>query len=129
MSDDSPIKPISLQAPPRSVMPGAGCNGLVAVDAAVHRHCGLVGRPPAAAFIDKDGTLVEDVPFNVDPGLLRFTPRAVEGLSLLAAQGYQIVVVTNQPGIALGLFDASHEGMYSCLAHHRRPYRVPRVPT
>lgn len=65
--------------------------------------------PPArrAAFIDKDGTLVEDVPYNVDPALLRFTRHAVDGLRLLAEAGYLIVVVTNQPGVALGLFDTA----------------------
>jgi D-glycero-D-manno-heptose 1,7-bisphosphate phosphatase len=58
-----------------------------------------------AAFIDKDGTLVENVPYNVDPALLRFTPGALAGLRLLAQAGYRIVVVSNQPGIALGRFD------------------------
>jgi histidinol-phosphate phosphatase family protein len=66
--------------------------------------------PPAAplapaVFLDKDGTLVEDVPYNVDPAKLRFTPNAVAGLKLLQAQGYRLIVVTNQPGIALGHFD------------------------
>jgi histidinol-phosphate phosphatase family protein len=58
-----------------------------------------------AVFIDKDGTLVEDVPYNVDPALIRFTPNALEGLLLLADAGYQLIVVTNQPGIAFNLFD------------------------
>jgi len=58
----------------------------------------------AAVFIDKDGTLVEDVPFNVDPSLVRFTRHAVEGLRTLDRAGYAIVVVTNQPGIATGRF-------------------------
>lgn len=59
-----------------------------------------------AVFLDKDGTLVENVPYNVDPALLRFTPHAAEALRLLAAQGWRLIVVTNQPGLALGLFDA-----------------------
>lgn len=58
-----------------------------------------------AVFLDKDGTLVENVPYNVDPGKLRLTPRAVEGLALLKAHGYAFVVVTNQSGIARGYFD------------------------
>lgn len=58
-----------------------------------------------AVFIDKDGTLVENVPHNVDPARLRLTVGAVEGLSLLAAHGFRLIVVTNQPGVALGLFD------------------------
>ena len=60
-----------------------------------------------AVFIDKDGTLVHDVPYNVDPDRLAFTPHAVEGLRLLQAQGHALVIVTNQPGIALGLFDSA----------------------
>ena len=57
-----------------------------------------------AVFIDKDGTLVENVPYNVDPALLRLTPNALEGLRLLQAAGYRLIVVTNQPGIAYGWF-------------------------
>lgn len=58
-----------------------------------------------AVFLDKDGTLVEDVPYNVDPALLRFTPGALQGLRLLLGAGYHLVVVSNQPGLALGHFD------------------------
>ncbi|MEW6707246.1 MAG: HAD family hydrolase [Pseudomonadota bacterium] len=61
--------------------------------------------PNKAVFLDKDGTLVEDVPYNVDPARLRFTPNASAGLKLLQAHGYLLIVVTNQPGIALGHFD------------------------
>lgn len=57
-----------------------------------------------AVFIDKDGTLVEDIPYNVDPAKLRFTPHAMEGLRLLAERGYKLIVVTNQPGLAFGMF-------------------------
>jgi histidinol-phosphate phosphatase family protein len=59
-----------------------------------------------AAFIDKDGTLVHDEPFNVDPRRIRWTPHAIEGLRLLASQGHLLVIVTNQPGVALGRFEA-----------------------
>ena len=58
-----------------------------------------------AIFIDRDGTLIEDVPYNVDPQRLHFTREAIEGLMLLQAYGYALVVVTNQPGVGLGLFD------------------------
>ena len=57
-----------------------------------------------AVFIDKDGTLVENVPYNVDPALLRFTPNAVEGLRRLVRAGYLLIVVSNQPGVALQRF-------------------------
>jgi histidinol-phosphate phosphatase family protein len=75
-------------------------------------------RPKRAVFLDKDGTLVEDVPYNVDPALLRFTPNAVAGLKLLQAQGYLLIVVTNQPGIALGHFDrAALAKLQAALKH------------
>lgn len=64
-------------------------------------------RPPfgrAAVFLDKDGTLVEDVPYNVDPAQLRFMPGVLAGLQLLARAGLPLIVVSNQPGQALGRF-------------------------
>lgn len=62
-------------------------------------------RPWAPAlFLDKDGTLVEDVPYNVDPAQLRFMPGAGATLARLAAAGFALVMITNQSGIGRGLF-------------------------
>jgi D-glycero-D-manno-heptose 1,7-bisphosphate phosphatase len=60
-----------------------------------------------AVFIDKDGTLIHDVPYNVDPSLLRFRHGAPEALAALSAQGFALIVVTNQSGIAQGRFTAA----------------------
>ena len=57
-----------------------------------------------AIFIDKDGTLISDVPYNVNPQLIRFEDHAVESLYLLQQKGYYLIVVSNQPGISLGYF-------------------------
>ena len=57
-----------------------------------------------AVFLDKDGTLIEDVPYNVDPERVQLTQGAVEGLQLLNASGYQLIVITNQSGVARGYF-------------------------
>jgi histidinol-phosphate phosphatase family protein len=62
----------------------------------------LMGK--RAVFLDKDGTLVVDVAYNVDPARLTLTPRAGEALRLLQDLGYELVVVSNQSGIARGLF-------------------------
>lgn len=58
-----------------------------------------------AVFLDKDGTLVEDIPYNVDPDRVRLMEGALEGLRLLQNYGYDLIVVTNQSGVARGFFD------------------------
>jgi histidinol-phosphate phosphatase family protein len=55
-------------------------------------------------FLDKDGTLIEDLPYNVDPRRIRLAPGAREAIRLLGAAGYRFVVVTNQSGVARGYF-------------------------
>jgi histidinol-phosphate phosphatase family protein len=57
-----------------------------------------------AIFLDKDGTLVENVPYNVNPALLELTWHAGPGLQMLKQLGYALIVVSNQPGVAKGLF-------------------------
>ena len=58
-----------------------------------------------AVFLDKDGTLIEDIPYNVNPDLIRLSTGALEGLGLLQAEGYQLIVLTNQSGVARGYFE------------------------
>jgi len=69
--------------------------------------CRSSAPPPAlrrAVFIDKDGTLVEDVPYNVDPTLLRFRAGALAALAALADAGFMLLLATNQSGLAQGFF-------------------------
>jgi D,D-heptose 1,7-bisphosphate phosphatase len=58
-----------------------------------------------AVFLDKDGTLIKDVPYNVDPNLMTLAPGAAEGLQGLRDAGYRLVVITNQSGVARGYFE------------------------
>jgi histidinol-phosphate phosphatase family protein len=60
-----------------------------------------------AVFLDKDGTLLRDVPFNVDPQRMTLMPGVASGLRALFDAGYKLCVVSNQPGVALGLFARS----------------------
>jgi D-glycero-D-manno-heptose 1,7-bisphosphate phosphatase len=55
-------------------------------------------------FLDRDGTLVEEVAYLHDPGRLALLP-GVAALAGLAAAGYALVVVTNQAGVARGYYD------------------------
>jgi D-glycero-D-manno-heptose 1,7-bisphosphate phosphatase len=57
-----------------------------------------------AVLLDKDGTLLEDVPYNVDPRQMRFAAGAAEGIVRLHDAGYILAVVSNQSGVALGRF-------------------------
>jgi histidinol-phosphate phosphatase family protein len=60
-----------------------------------------------AVLLDRDGTLIEDVPYNADPDKVRPVPGARAALDRLRAAGLRTGVVTNQSGVARGLFTAS----------------------
>ncbi len=60
--------------------------------------------PGRTVLFDKDGTLIEDVPFNVDPARIRLVPGVEASLRRLGAAGFAAAVVTNQPGVARGYF-------------------------
>ena len=57
-----------------------------------------------AIFIDKDGTLIENMPGNLDPARIRFTPGALDGLWRLQQAGWALVIVSNQPALGEGRF-------------------------
>jgi D-glycero-D-manno-heptose 1,7-bisphosphate phosphatase len=60
-----------------------------------------------AALFDRDGTLVEDVPYNRDEARVRAVPGARAALDRLRRRGLPIGVVTNQSGVARGLLSAA----------------------
>jgi D-glycero-D-manno-heptose 1,7-bisphosphate phosphatase len=57
-----------------------------------------------AAFLDRDGTIIEERHFLADPADVRLLPGAAAALRDLAEAGFLLVLVTNQSGIARGLF-------------------------
>lgn len=78
----------------------------------------MIAAARPAVFVDKDGTLVHNVPYNVDPALLRFHTGALDALSELAQTGFTIVIVTNQSGVARGHFTlAEFERLRIALLH------------
>lgn len=66
----------------------------------------MSGDTPDAVLLDRDGTLVVDVPYNGDPARVEPMPGAVEALDRLRAAGVPTALVSNQSGIARGLIDA-----------------------
>ncbi len=65
------------------------------------------GQRSRAVFLDKDGTLIEDFPYNVDPDEIVLAPGAQDALLLLKRHGVRLFVVTTQPGVAYGFFAES----------------------
>ena len=62
-----------------------------------------VSDRPRAVLFDRDGTLIQNVPYCADPSRVRPMPGAAEALALLRAARVPVGVVTNQSGIARGL--------------------------
>lgn len=97
-------------------------------------------------FIDRDGTLTDEVGYVNHPSRLRLLPRSAEAIRRLNAAGVPAVVVTNQAGIARGYFSedvltavnemlvarlaaagARLDGIYVCSHHPTEgepPYRA-----
>jgi D-glycero-D-manno-heptose 1,7-bisphosphate phosphatase len=57
-----------------------------------------------AIFLDRDGTLNEDLGYTHEVARLKMLPGVVAGLTQLAALGFRLVIVTNQSGVARGRF-------------------------
>lgn len=78
----------------------------------------MTGGAPAV-FLDRDGTLITEHHYLADPERVALVAGAAAGLRALRDAGYVLVVVTNQSGIA--------KGMYSLEDYHRVAARVDAV--
>jgi D-glycero-D-manno-heptose 1,7-bisphosphate phosphatase len=56
-----------------------------------------------AVFLDRDGTLMEEVHYCGDPAKVKVFPGVPEALRRLKAAGFRTFVITNQSGIGRGL--------------------------
>jgi rfaE bifunctional protein nucleotidyltransferase chain/domain len=77
------IEAVSKHAAPQSVLP-VESRGLV--------------------LLDRDGTLIRDVPFLHDPAQVELLPGVGPGLARLQDAGFTLAIVTNQQGIGLGYY-------------------------
>ena len=60
-----------------------------------------------AVYVDRDGTLIEGIPYLHSPEQVRLIPGTGEAVARLNAEGYAVVLVTNQSGVARGYFPES----------------------
>lgn len=60
--------------------------------------------PPQAVFFDRDGTLIEHVPYLRDPADVVLLPGVREALEQISAASIRMFLFTNQSGVGRGLF-------------------------
>jgi len=77
----------------------------------------------SAVFLDRDGTINQDVSYLSEPTRLRLLPGAAEAIRRLRAHGFLVIIVTNQSGVARGLFTEAdlrriHKRLQEELAVH-----------
>lgn len=60
-----------------------------------------------AVFLDRDGTILEDVGYLADPAGVALLPGAIAALRALRRRGFLLVLVSNQSGIGRGLITAA----------------------
>ena len=78
-------------------------------------------RDRRIALLDRDGTIIIDKIYLADPNGVEFAPTAIEGLKLLRDAGARFILITNQSGLARGLFSenalaAVHQRLREMLA-------------
>ena len=72
-----------------------------------------------AVFLDRDGVLIEDTGYPHLEDQLRLVPGAPEAVRRLNQLGYLCIIVTNQPGVARGLFSEDQMKAFNALVVRR----------
>jgi D,D-heptose 1,7-bisphosphate phosphatase len=65
----------------------------------------LLAMAERAVFLDRDNTLIDNDGYLGDPTKVKLLPGAATALSALRGLGYRLIVVSNQSGVARGMFD------------------------
>lgn len=98
-----------------------------------HRNATAWRGLPELVLLDRDGTLVEDVPYNGDPEQVRPLPGVREALDRLRREGVRLAVVSNQSGIGRGLLtaeqvEAVNDQVAELLGPFEGVYVCPHTP-
>ena len=57
-----------------------------------------------AVFLDRDGTVIQDVGYLDECDRIKFLPKVGKAIKLLNESGFKVIVITNQSGVARGYF-------------------------
>jgi len=91
-----------------------------------------------AVFLDRDGTIIEEVGYLDNIGQLKLIPGAARAIGLLNKAGIPVIMITNQSGVARGYFSESvveqlhqrlNELLETELAYLDAIYYCPHHPT
>jgi D-glycero-D-manno-heptose 1,7-bisphosphate phosphatase len=63
----------------------------------------MISKSPAV-FVDRDGTIIENVDYCSDPKQVRIFPGVPEAFRRLKSNGFKLIIITNQSGIGRGFF-------------------------
>ena len=64
----------------------------------------MTGNSARAVFLDRDGTIIEDVGYLERVGRIAMYPWSIDAIRVLNRAGLRVVVTTNQSGVARGYF-------------------------
>ena len=90
-----------------------------------------------AVFLDRDGTIIEDVGYLSSPEQIKFIPGSVASIRSLNQAGFKVIVISNQSGVARGHFGEDmlqtidkivHRGLLHGGAHLDAHYYCPHHP-
>jgi D-glycero-D-manno-heptose 1,7-bisphosphate phosphatase len=99
-----------------------------------------------AVFLDRDNTIIRDIPYSGDPSSVKLIPHAAEALRMLKSRGFELFLITNQSGVARGLIakdqvqavnsemnkqlgDSFLTAVYCCYDHPDHPTENCRKPS
>ena len=69
-----------------------------------------------AVFLDRDGTIMEEVNYCRDPRDVKVFPGAADALRRLNKHGFRLIIITNQSGIGRGYFsEADYRAVHAEL--------------
>jgi D-glycero-D-manno-heptose 1,7-bisphosphate phosphatase len=70
-----------------------------------------LSRSEKALFLDRDGVIVDYIPYLSQPSQVQLPQKAGEALKKWQDAGYLLIVITNQSGIARGYFSMTTVGL------------------
>jgi D-glycero-D-manno-heptose 1,7-bisphosphate phosphatase len=82
-----------------------------------------MSRHTKALFLDRDGTIIEHIPYLHDPAEVRLLPGAQAALCEAMGAGFRLFLFTNQSGVGRGMFDM--EAVEAC---NRRMLELLNLP-